>query len=88
MIRSKSSEPKTLSAEQAHMYLSKLNKINHIKGAGGRFNNGSRRGVESSPYMVRKVLEELFPVTGLPEPEAFHVGVIIAHGRVAVWCAV
>jgi hypothetical protein len=37
--------------------------------------------------MIRQPLEELSPISSLPEAEAFHLDIVITHGRVAVWCA-
>lgn len=37
--------------------------------------------------MIRSTLQEVLPVPRLPEPEPFHVGIIVAHRRVSVWRA-
>lgn len=39
-----------------------------------------------SPNMIRQTSQEIFPITRLPESEAFHVSVIVAHRCVAVRC--
>ena len=40
------------------------------------------------PYVVRPASQEVLPVSGFPETETFHVGVIITHGRVSIRRAV
>lgn len=37
--------------------------------------------------MIRQTAQEVLPVTCLPEPEAFGIKVVIAHGGISVWCA-
>ena len=39
------------------------------------------------PDVVRLTAKIVFPVSGLPEAEPFGIGVVIAHGRVTVRCA-
>lgn len=36
--------------------------------------------------MVRQALEEVAPITCFPEPETFHLRVVITHRCVRIWC--
>ena len=40
------------------------------------------------PDVIRQPLEELSPIPSFPESEALHFDVVVAHRRIAIWCAV
>ena len=39
------------------------------------------------PYVVWSASQKVLPISGFPETESFHVGVVITHRRVPIWRA-